>query len=88
VKAIFTVGLAPRTDVLGGRTCSAVLRWAVVNDLTTKEQRAVRTALRAVRTALRVVRTALRFLRLLARVCSHCGHPPDDFADEETMVTG
>jgi hypothetical protein len=81
VKAIFTVGLAPRTDVLGGRTCSAVLRWAVVNDLTTKEQRAVRTALRA-------VRTALRFLRLLARVCSHCGHPPDDFADEETMVTG
>lgn len=23
---------------------------------------------------------------LLARVCSHCGHPPEDFTDEETMV--
>ena len=23
---------------------------------------------------------------LSARTCPHCGHPPDDFADEETMV--
>jgi plasmid maintenance system antidote protein VapI len=23
---------------------------------------------------------------LSARVCPHCGHPPDDFADEETVV--
>jgi hypothetical protein len=24
---------------------------------------------------------------LSSRVCPHCGHPPDDFADEETVVT-
>jgi hypothetical protein len=24
---------------------------------------------------------------LSSRVCQHCGHPPDDFADEETVVT-
>jgi len=24
---------------------------------------------------------------LSGRVCPHCGHPPDDFADEETVVT-
>ena len=24
---------------------------------------------------------------LSPRVCPHCGHPPDDFADEETVVT-
>jgi hypothetical protein len=23
---------------------------------------------------------------LSARVCPHCGHPPDDFVDEETVV--
>jgi hypothetical protein len=23
---------------------------------------------------------------LSAQVCSHCGHPPDDFVDEETVV--
>ena len=23
---------------------------------------------------------------LLARVCPHCGHPPEDFVDEETVV--
>jgi hypothetical protein len=23
---------------------------------------------------------------LSARVCPHCGHPPDDFVDEETAV--
>lgn len=23
---------------------------------------------------------------LLARVCPHCGHPPEDFADEGTVV--
>lgn len=22
-----------------------------------------------------------------SRVCPHCGHPPDDFVDEETVVT-
>jgi len=22
-----------------------------------------------------------------SRVCPHCGHPPDDFTDEETVVT-
>jgi hypothetical protein len=22
----------------------------------------------------------------VGRVCPHCGHPPDDFVDEETMV--
>ena len=25
---------------------------------------------------------------LSSRVCPHCGHPPDDFLDEETAVTG
>jgi hypothetical protein len=25
---------------------------------------------------------------LSARVCPHCGHPPEDFVDEETMVDG
>jgi transcriptional regulator with XRE-family HTH domain len=24
---------------------------------------------------------------LSSRVCPHCGHPPDDFVDEETVVT-
>ena len=24
---------------------------------------------------------------LSSRVCPHCGHPPDDFIDEETVVT-
>ena len=23
-----------------------------------------------------------------SRVCQHCGHPPDDFVDEETVVSG
>ena len=23
-----------------------------------------------------------------SRVCPHCGHPPDDFVDEETVVSG
>ena len=25
---------------------------------------------------------------LSPRVCPHCGHPPEDFVDEETVVTG
>jgi hypothetical protein len=97
-----------------------------VNDLTTKEQRAVRTALRFLRLrvgawgplakalryewdsiqkvatgkravtpalALRVARFAgiamdelLAGQWLSARVCPHCGHPPEDFVDEETVV--
>jgi hypothetical protein len=96
-----------------------------VNDLTSKEQRAVRTALRFLRLrvgawgplakalryewdsiqkvatgkravtpalALRVARFAeipmdelLAGQWLSARVCPHCGHPPDDFLDEETL---
>jgi hypothetical protein len=98
-----------------------------VNDLTDKEQRAVRTALRFLRlragawaplakalryemdsvqkvaTGRKAVTPALalrvaRFVdvpmdELLAgqwlspRVCPHCGHPPEDFVDEETVVT-
>jgi len=23
----------------------------------------------------------------MSQVCPHCDHPPDDFADEETVVT-
>ena len=97
-----------------------------MNDLTTKEQRAVRTALRFLRLrvgawkplvkalryeydsiqkvaagkkavtpalALRVARFAgvamddlLAGQWLSARVCPHCGHPPEDFVDEETVV--
>lgn len=99
-----------------------------MNDLTAKEQRAVRTALRFLRLrvgawgplakalryewdsiqkvatgkravtpalALRVARFAgvpmdelLAGQWLSTRVCPHCGHPPDDFVDEETVVTG
>jgi hypothetical protein len=99
-----------------------------VNDLTSKEQKAVRTALRFLRLragawkplvkalryeydsiqkvasgnkavtpalALRVSRFAgISIDELLAgqwlspRVCPHCGHPPEDFADEDTVVTG
>lgn len=98
-----------------------------MNDLTTKEQKAVRTALRFLRLrvgawaplakslryemdsvqkvatgkkavtpalALRVARFAgVSIDELLAgqwlspRVCPHCGHPPDDFVDEQTVVT-
>ena len=97
-----------------------------MNDLTAREQRAVRTALRFLRLrvgargplakalryewdsiqkvatgkrtvtpalALRVARFAgiamdelLADQWLSARVCSHCGQPPDDFVDEETVV--
>ncbi len=97
-----------------------------MNDLTEKEQKAVRTALRFLRLrvgawgplakalryewdsiqkvatgkravtpalALRVARFAgipmdelLAGQWLSARVCPHCGHPPDDFVDEETIV--
>jgi len=97
-----------------------------MNDLTEKEQRAVRTALRFLRLrmgawaplaeALRMemdslekivngrrnvnAGLALRVARfvdvpiddLLAgrylspRVCPHCGHPPDDFVDEDTRI--
>ena len=97
-----------------------------MNDLTEKEQRAVRTALRFLRLrvgawgplakalryewdsiqkvatgrravtpalALRVARFAgipmdelLAGQWLSARVCPHCGHPPEDFVDEETVV--
>lgn len=97
-----------------------------MNDLTDREQRAVRTALRFLRLwigawgplakalryewdsiqkvatgkravtpalALRVARFAgISMDELLAgqwlssRVCPHCGHPPEDFADEETVV--
>jgi len=99
-----------------------------VSDLTTKEQRSVRTTLLFLRVragnawepvarALHVeedtiakvahgrrpvtARLAIRVARLIevgvddllaghhlsSRVCSHCGHPPDDFVDEETVVT-
>ncbi len=34
--------------------------------------------------ALRVARLAGRWLS--ARVCPHCGHPPDDFVDEDTIA--
>ena len=97
-----------------------------MNDLTAREQKAVRTALRFLRLrvgawgplakalrcewdsiqkvatgkravtpalALRVARFAvipmdelLAGQWLSARVCPHCGHPPDDFIDEETLV--
>ena len=97
-----------------------------MNDLTNKEQKAVRTALRFLRLrvgawgplakalryewdsiqkvatgkrgvtpalALRVARLAgvtmddlIAGRWLSARVCPHCGHPPEDFEDEETMV--
>jgi plasmid maintenance system antidote protein VapI len=97
-----------------------------MNDLTTKEQKAARTALRFLQLrvgtwaplakalryewdsiqkvatgkkavtpalALRVARFAgvpmddlLAGRWLSARVCPHCGHPPDDFEDEETVV--
>ena len=97
-----------------------------MNDLTTKEQKAVRTALRFLRLrvcawgplakalryewdsiqkvatgrravtpalALRVARVAgigmdelLAGQWLSSRVCPHCGHQPEDFADEETVV--
>jgi hypothetical protein len=97
-----------------------------VNDLTVREQRAVRTALRFLRLrvgawgplakalryemdsaqkvatgkkavtpvlALRVARFAgvsvdelLAGQWLSARVCPHCGRPPDDFVDEKTVV--
>jgi hypothetical protein len=90
-----------------------------VNDLTAREQRAVRTALQFLRLrvgawgplakalryewdsiqkvatalALRVARFAgipvdelLAGQWLSARVCPHCGHPPEDFVDEETVV--
>jgi transcriptional regulator with XRE-family HTH domain len=98
-----------------------------MSDLTTKEQRAVRTTLLFLRVraggewepvakALRMKRNtvskvvsgslevtaslAVRVARLVevgidellagthmsARVCPHCGHPPDDFGDEETRV--
>jgi hypothetical protein len=96
-----------------------------MNDLTNKEQKAVRTALRFLRIrvgawaplakslrydtgsvqkvaagltvtatmALRVARFAgVPVDELLAgqwpstRVCPHCGHPPDDFVDEDTMA--
>lgn len=105
---------------------TAVARGAAMNDLTAKEQKAVRTALRFLRLrvgawkplaktlryemdsiqkvatgkktvtpalALRVARLAgvpmdelLAGRWLSARVCPHCGHPPDDFVDEETVV--
>jgi hypothetical protein len=97
-----------------------------VNDLTDKEQRAVRTALRFLRLrvgawgplakalryewdsiqkvatgkravtpalALRVERLAgvtmdelLAGQWLSSQVCPHCGHPPEDFVDEKTVV--
>jgi hypothetical protein len=102
--------------------------WGVLTtkDLTTKEQKAVRTALKFLRLrvgawaplakvlryesdtiqkvatgrrgatpalALRVARLAgVPIDELLAgrwlspRVCPHCGRPPDDFVDEETVV--
>jgi hypothetical protein len=97
-----------------------------LNDLTEKEQRAVRTALRFLRLrvgaweplakvlrykwdsvqkvatgkravtptmALRVARFVdVSLEELLAgewlspRTCPHCGHPPDDFVDEDTRI--
>jgi hypothetical protein len=97
-----------------------------MNDLTNKEQKAVRTALRFLRLrvgtwaplakalryewdsiqkvatgkkpvtpalALRVARLAgVTMDALIAgewlspRVCPHCGHPPDDFVDEDTVA--
>lgn len=98
----------------------------ILNDLTEKEQRAVRTALRFLRLrvgaweplakvlrykwdsvqkvatgkravtptmALRVARfvdvsleTLLAGEWLSPRTCPHCGHPPDDFVDEDTRI--
>jgi hypothetical protein len=99
-----------------------------MSDLTSKEQRSVRTTLLFLRVraggawepiakALHVeedtiakvahgrravtARLAIRVARLIevgiddllagrhmsSRVCPHCGHPPDDFADEETVIT-
>ena len=92
----------PRADVL----VRCTRRGAVVNDLSDREQRAVRTALRflrrrlgaarqgaALRVALRVARFAdVSMDELLAgqwlspQVCLHCGHPSEDFTDEETVV--
>lgn len=112
------------TDVLAGRSRDGEGR--IVNDLTAKEQKVVRTALRFLRLrvgawgplakalryewdsiqkvatgkravtlalALRVARFAgipmddlLAGQWLSSRVCPHCGHPPDDFADEETVA--
>lgn len=98
-----------------------------MNELTSKEQRAVRTTLLFLRVraggtwepvakALHVeedtiakvahgrravtARLAIRVARLIevgvdellagthmsSRVCPHCGHPPDDFGDEETVI--
>jgi hypothetical protein len=98
-----------------------------MNELTSKEQRAVRTTLLFLRVraggawapvakALHVEedtlakvahgrravtgRLAIRVARLIevgiddllagrhmsSRVCPHCGHPPDDFGDEETVI--
>jgi hypothetical protein len=34
-----------------------------------------------------VVDDLLAGRHLSSRVCPHCGHPPDDFADEETVVS-
>ena len=97
-----------------------------MNDLTDREQRAVRPALRFLRlrvgawvplakamryewdsiqkvatgkwtiTTARALRVAwfagipmdelLAGQRLSSRICPHCGHPPDDFVDEEAVV--
>jgi hypothetical protein len=121
----------PRADVLdgcAGRPACPASQGAVMNDLTNKEQKAVRTALRFLRLrvgaweplakalrhkwdsiqkvatgkravtlalalALRVTRFAgvpvdelLTGWWLSPRVCPQCGHPPDDFTDEETVV--
>jgi len=43
-------------------------------------------ALRAARLAGVGMDDVLSGAWLSGRVCPHCGHPPDDFADEETTV--
>jgi hypothetical protein len=45
-------------------------------------------ALRAARFAGIAMDELLAEQWLSSRVCPHCGHPPEDFADEETMVDG
>jgi hypothetical protein len=117
---------AQTVDVRDDADPRASRRPRAVGRLTSKEQRAVRTALRFLRLrvgawgplakalryewdsiqkvatgkravtpalALRVARFAgipmdelLAGQWLSARVCPHCGHPPEDFVDEETMV--
>jgi len=46
-----------------------------------------RLAIRAARLIEVGVDDLLAGTHMSSRVCPHCGHPPDDFVDEETVVT-